>query len=356
MLNTQARRDEYEEHRLRESLTKLSNHCTMNQLSEFISGESGTETDDPLSTSLRLSERDDALSESGMSSSYEVIEIDSDSIRRTLSPIENLVHEYDIISSGNEDEGSSVTVKGQKVRKGQSNAESVKNARGRLQIADDDGISNALALFGKSDSSDTLINDSEDSDSDLDELVRKNQLVKTNSRTNHTTDKMVALHRDSEARTSDAKNEIISRTSAGMAHAQRTDSDNSADRTLKNSNLSECDITITLSSPDNITQDVFLPEPSNSRDENKNLIEKLNLNSFNNSDSLATNINLVEVNRVEGQGTGTNNDEIQELKNGEFPRQQTVARGVSEKINSDDAERGDECQQVMSESKVTVAH
>ena len=245
----------------------------------------------------------------------------------TTGDVEN---EYDIISSGNEDDV--VTVKGRRTTRNVDNAQNVKNARDRLQITDDDGISNALAFFGKSDSSDTLINDS-DSDSDLDELVRANQeVVKTNTKKLN------------------VKNEIISRTSAGRAHARRTDSDSSADRTLRNSNFSEDDVTITLTSPDDVTHEVFSPELTSSRDENKNVIHRLKDNK------LTVNNNDVEVNRVEDQDSSAIiEDELQELKNLESPRQRTVARDITEQVVGEGSgSDGEVHEEIITKSQVNI--
>ena len=309
MVSSQARKDEFEEQRLRKSLTKLSNHCTVNHLSGLLTSESGTETDDPFSPM----------------SSFDIIDIDSESIQGTSSPLENngVETEYDIISSENDDDV--ITVKGENTRKDANNAQNVKNARDRLQITDDDdGVSKSSSFFGRSDSSDTLMNDSDSDSSDLDELVRRNTFDKSSS------------HNKLNARNNNnIGSELISRNSAGKAHAQRTGSDSSADRTLRNSNYSEDDITITLTSPDNVTEEVFSAEFQNAvRDENKNVIERLNLNSLDNTDGLVTNRNVVEVNKVEVQETSAINDELRELKNLESPRQKTVAR-VTEDSGSD---------------------
>ena len=339
VLSSQARKDEYEEQRLRKSLTKLSNHCTVSQLSEFISSaESGTETDNDPFSSPRHSGRDDIRSESDMSSSYDIIEMDADSLQGTPSPLGNgdIDNEYDVISSGNEDDV--ITVKGQKMtKKNVNNAQNVKNARDRLQITDDDGISNSLAFFGKSDSSDTLINDS-DSDSDLDELVRKNQLVKTSTK-------------KLDAKNKNVSNEIISRTSAGKLHAQKTDSDSSADRTLRNSNFSD-DITITLTSPNNETKDVFSPDLTAQRDENKNVIQ-----SSRNNNNLTINDNDVQENIVEAQDTSAIiNDELQELKSLESPRHRTVARDIVEKFGTEGSgSDGEVHEEIIRKSQVNTS-
>ena len=290
MVSSQARKDQLEEQRLRKSLTKLSNHCTVNQLSGLLSSESGTETDDPFSP---------------MSSSYDIIDIDSEGIQRTSSPL-RVENEYDIISSDYDDDV--ITVKGKITRKDANNAQNVKNARDRLQITDDDNVSNSSAFYGRSDSSDTLMNDSDSDSSDLDELVRRNTFEKPSS------------HNKLNARNNNnISSELMSRTSAGKEHTQRTGSDSSADRTLRNSNYSENDITITLTSPDDVTEEVFSADLQNApKDENKNVIERLNLNSLDNTDGLVTNGNVVEVNRVEVQETSVINDELQELKRTEW--------------------------------------
>ena len=307
MVSDQARKDEFEEQRLRKSLTKLSNHCTVNQLSGFISSESGTETDDPFSPM----------------SSYEIIDINSEGIQGTSSPLQNngIENEYDIISSDNDDV---ITVKGKDTRKDVNNAQNVKHARDRLQITDDDdGVSNSSAFFGRSDSSDTLMNDSDSDSSDLDELVRRNTFEKSSSH-----NKLSAKNNNN------ISSELLSRTSAGKAYAQRTDSDSSADRTLRNSNYSEDDITITLTSPDDVTEEVFSADLQNApKDENKNVIERLNLNSLDNADGLVTNGNVVEVNRVQVQETSAINDELRELKNVESPRQKAVVRVTEDSGN-----------------------
>ena len=305
MVSSQARKDELEEQRLRKNLTKLSNHCTVNQLSGLLSSESGTETDDPFSP---------------MSSSYDIIDIDSEGIQRTSSPL-RVENEYDIISSDYDEDV--ISVKGKITQKDANNAQNVKNARDRLQIADDDGVSSSSAFYGRSDSSDTLMNDSDSDTSDLDELVRRNTFEKSSS------------HNKLNLRNNNISSEFISRTSAGKEHAQRTGSDSSADRTLRNSNYSDNDITITLTSPDDVTEEVFSADLQNApKDENKNVIERLNLNSLDNTDGLVTNGNVVELNRVEVQETSAINDELQELKNVESPRQKTVAR-VTEDFGSD---------------------
>ena len=305
MVSSQARKDELEEQQLRKNLTKLSNHCTVNQLSGLLFSESGTETDDPFSA---------------MSSSYDIIDIDSEGIQRTSSPL-RVENEYDIISSDYDEDV--ISVKGKITRKDANNAQNVKNARDRLQIADDDGVSSSSAFYGRSDSSDTLMNDSDSDSSDLDELVRRNTFEKSSS------------HNKLNLRNNNISSEFISRTSAGKEHAQRTGSDSSADRTLRNSNYSDNDITITLTSPDDVTEEVFSADLQNaSKDENKNVIERLNLNSLDNIDGLVTNGNVVEVNRVEVQETSAINDELRELKRVESPRQKTVAR-VTEDSGSD---------------------
>ena len=318
MVSSQARKDELEEQRLRKNLTKLSNHCTVNQLSGLLSSESGTETDDPFSP---------------MSSSYDIIDIDSEGIQRTSSPL-RVENEYDIISSDYDEDV--ISVKGKITRKDANNAQNVKNARDRLQIADDDGVSSSSAFYGRSDSSDTLMNDSDSDSSDLDELVRRNTFEKSSS------------HNKLNLRNNNISSEFISRTSAGKEHAQRTGSDSSADRTLRNSNYSDNDITITLTSPDDVTEEVFSADLQNApKDENKNVIERLNLNSLDNTDGLVTNGNVVEVNRVEVQETSAINDELQELKNVESPRQKTVAR-VTEDSGSD----GEVHEDLISKSQV----
>ena len=318
MVSSQARKDELEEQRLRKNLTKLSNHCTVNQLSGLLSSESGTETDDPFSA---------------MSSSYDIIDIDSEGIQRTSSPL-RVENEYDIISSDYDEDV--ISVKGKITRKDANNAQNVKNARDRLQIADDDGVSSSSAFYGRSDSSDTLMNDSDSDSSDLDELVRRNTFEKSSS------------HNKLNLRNNNISSEFISRTSAGKEHAQRTGSDSSADRTLRNSNYSDNDITITLTSPDDVTEEVFSADLQNApKDENKNVIERLNLNSLDNTDGLVTNGNVVEVNRVEVQETSAINDELQELKNVESPRQKTVAR-VTEDSGSD----GEVHEDLISKSQV----
>ena len=304
MVSSQARKDELEEQRLRKSLNKLSNHCRVNQLStEFISSESGADTD-----------------------GYDIIDMDSEGFpRASSSPLQQRAgleeNEYDIISSENDDDDDDViSVKGVK-KKGVNNAENVQKARDRLKIKDgeDGDVSNALAFFGKSDSSDTLINDS-DSDSDLDELVRRNTFGKSDSQNNKLNKK-----------NKNASSEIISRTSAGkeLAHAQRMSSDTSADRTLVGS---EEDITITITSPDNVTEEVFSDELQNApRDENKNVIQSLNLNAVDSSDGVVvTNGNVGEV-----DDTSAINDELVELKKKmESPRQKAVVR-VTEDSGSD---------------------
>ena len=318
MVSSQARKDELEEQQLRKNLTKLSNHCTVNQLSGLLSSESGTETDDPFSA---------------MSSSYDIIDIDSEGIQRTSSPL-RVENEYDIISSDYDEDV--ISVKGKLTRKDANNAQNVKNARDRLQIADDDGVSSSSAFYSRSDSSDTLMNDSDSDSSDLDELVRRNTFEKSSS------------HNKLNLRNNNISSEFISRTSARKEHAQRTGSDSSADRTLRNSNYSDNDITITLTSPDDVTEEVFSGDLQNApKDENKNVIERLNLNSLDNTDGLATNGNVVEVNRVEVQETSAINDELRELKNVESPRQKTVAR-VTEDSGSD----GEVHEDLISKSQV----
>ena len=318
MVSSQARKDELEEQRLRKNLTKLSNHCTVNQLSGLLSSESGTETDDPFSP---------------MSSSYDIIDIDPEGIQRTSSPL-RVENEYDIISSDYDEDV--ISVKGKIKRKDANNAQNVKNARDRLQIAYDDGVSSSSAFYGRSDSSDTLMNDSDSDSSDLDELVRRNTFEKSSS------------HNKLNLRNNNISSEFISRTSAGKEHAQRTGSDSSADRTLRNSNYSDNDITITLTSPDDVTEEVFSADLQNApKDENKNVIQRLNLNSLDNTDGLVTNGNVVEVNRVEVQETSAINDELQELKNVESPRQKTVAR-VTEDSGSD----GEVHEDLISKSQV----
>ena len=317
MVSSQARKDELEEQQLRKNLTKLSNHCTVNQLSGLLSSESGTETDDPFSP---------------MSSSYDIIDIDSEGIQRTSSPL-RVENEYDIISSDYDEDV--ISVKGKLTRKDANNAQNVKNARDRLQIADDDGVSSSSAFYGRSDSSDTLMNDSDSDSSDLDELVRRNTFEKSSS------------HNKLNLRNNNLSSEFISRTSAGKEHAQRTGSDSSADRTLRNSNYSDNDITVTLTSPDDVTE-VFSADLQNApKDENKNVIERLNLNSLDNTDGLVTNGNVVEVNRVEVQETSAINDELRELKSVESPRQKTVAR-VTEDSGSD----GEVHEDLISKSQV----
>ncbi len=236
-LARQARKDEYEERRLRKSLNKLPNDCTVNHLSEMLSSESGTETDDAFRR--RSESKEDAGSESGVSSTFDVIEMDSP----TRSPLEQ---EYDIIGSENESE-----VRDSDKVRSEGHNDSV------VEVIAVDTQSRPLEAQGKSDSTDTLINDSDaSSDDNLDDLVKTN--------INFLKSETGKLPSENVAEELNNNTEVVEST-----HAQRTDSEHSADRTLRPSDIADdCDVTLTLTSPDAVTSDVFSPP----RDENRNVI------------------------------------------------------------------------------------
>ena len=183
ILAAQAKKDAYEESRLREKLNKLPNDCTVNHLSELLSSESGTETDDAFSTSpVRSGSKEDAGSESGVSSSFDIISTDGEDVRATSSPIVPVEDEYDIIDSENESRNRTVKLGG-------------RVASSHSAVDDSTGVEltplNApLGVSGKSDSSDTLQNESDSDSEDLDELVRRNTFAKDTKRSNRTAEEL----------------------------------------------------------------------------------------------------------------------------------------------------------------------
>ena len=292
--------DNYEEQRLRRSLTKLSNQCTVNQLKGEMSSESGTETDDQVSiaTSPRntlLVDHDDV---EGLSD-YEIIHDVNDPARATSTPT-NFVNkindesDYDIISS-NEDSSPNP-----------SHGHRRKLKIETLKVPEKGKHQKDLA---KSDSSDTLKNEGE-FDSDLDDLVKSNQFGDNDSILSDTGS---LVRNNSETNNNE---EMITMNTANVVHSQR--------RTVSNltGSQNDSDVTITLTSPEAVTEDVFCSEGGIVKDQNKNVIERLDLSQLNDSDNL------------DGSHDNRISDELSELRTIGSSRRELIARDMEEVLGS----------------------
>ncbi len=295
--------DNYEEQRLRRSLTKLSNQCTVNQLKGEMSSESGTETDDqasvahsPRNTLLVDHEDVEGLSD------YEIIHDVNDPARATSTPTDfvnkiNDESDYDIISSGNED----------------SSPNPAQGHRRKLQIE-------TLKLLGKekqpkdltnSASSDTLKNEG-DFDSDLEDLVKSNQLeVGSNDSILSETGSLVRNNSENNN-----NEELITVSTENVVHSQR--------RTMSDLSGSQNDsnVTITLTSPEAVTEDVFCSEGGVVKDQNKNVIERLDLSRLNDNDT------------PDGSPGSRISEELSELRTIGSSRRELISRDMEEVLGS----------------------